>query len=349
METVNQTQAARRVILEVTIDGFDAASYLEPSLLSFEYTDQAAGKSDEIQLELHDRDDRWINGWLPRKGSVIMARLRCLDWLGVGQHMLLECGTFKCDEPADYKGPPNRVSVKAVSAALTNELRETTRTRGWENFSLQGVASDIAGRHGLRLFYEAPDHQFQRQDQRRESDLAFLQRLAKARGVNLKVHDGRLVLYSAQDADSREAALVITRRSGEQFTAQDYSFKIKSEDTGYDGAKVEYHEPATRELRQVEYRSPGQRDGEGKILSIDSRVESEADALNLAQSRLREANKGELTGSFTIMGHPGLYAGMTVQMEDFGIFSGKYFVEKVTHKAGDKYTSSADIRQVLDF
>ena len=340
---------ARRVILDVSIDGHDAASYLEPSLLSFEYTDQAAGKSDEIQLELHDRDDHWINGWLPMKGSIIMARLHCRDWHGPGHNPILECGTFKCDEPADYQGPPNKVSVKAVSAALTSELRETAHTKGWENYSLQGVAGELAGKHGLELHYDAPAHQFQRQDQRRETDLAFLQRLATARGVNVKVHDGRLVMFEAKKGDAQGAALTINRKNGDFFTALDYSFKISSEGTGYDVAEVEYHEPATRELRQVEFKPGGDRGGEGKILTLDNRVESEADALVLAQSRLREANKKELTGSFTIMGYPGLVSGLTVTLEDFGIFSGKYFVEKTSHKAGDKYTTSADIRQVLDY
>lgn len=340
---------ARRVLLEVSIDGHDAASYLEPSLLSFEYTDQAAGKSDEIQLELHDRDDKWLNGWLPMKGSVIQARLSCRDWHEPGDNPVLECGTFKCDEPADYQGPPNKVSVKAVSAALTSELRETARTKGWENYSLEALARELAQKHGLALYYDAPPHQFQRQDQRRETDLAFLQRLAAARGVNVKVHDGRLVMFAAREADAQDTVLTINRRSGDFFTALDYSFKISSESTGYDGASVEYHEPATRELRKVEFNPGSSRGGEGKMLTLDSRVESDAEALVLAQSRLREANQKELTGSFTIMGYPGLVSGMTVALEDFGLFSGKYFVEKTSHKAGDKYTTSADIRQVLDY
>lgn len=132
--------------------------------MSFEYTDQAADKSDEVRLSMHDRDDRWLNGWLPLKGSVINASFTCLNWLGPGKNMRLDCGAFKCDEPAEYQGPPNTVSVKAVSAALTNELRETVRTKGWENYSLQGVAAEIAGRHGLELRYDAPGHPFQRQD-----------------------------------------------------------------------------------------------------------------------------------------------------------------------------------------
>lgn len=341
--------AARRVELKVLINGFDATSYLEPSLLSFEYTDQAAGKSDEVQLELHDRDEQWLNGWIPLKGSVVVASLTALNWTGPGENLQLDCGSFKCDEPGEYSGPPNKVRIKAVSAALTDKLRDTKHTKGWENFSLQGVAQEIAGKHDLKLYYDAPDHQFKRQDQRREADLSFLERLAIDRGVNLKVHNGLLILFEALGADARSASLVITRLAGNQFSASNFSFKIASADTGYDKSETKYHDPATRELRSATFQAPNRPEGSGKTLTIDSRVESEADAQTLAQSRLRQANQGELTGTVTIMGHPGLVAGMTIQMADFGVFSGKYFVEKVSHRVSGQYTTSADIRQTLNY
>ena len=86
-----------------------------------------------------------------------------------------------------------------------------------------------------------------------------------------------------------------------------------------------------------------------KVLDLDHRVESEADAMALAQNRLRGANKSEVTGSFTVLGNPGLVAGMTVEMAGFGIFSGKYFVSKTTHSIGGKYTTRAELRRVLGY
>lgn len=348
---VNSHELARRVTLEVTIGGHSATSYMEPYLLSFEYTDHAAGKSDEIQVELHDRDDKWINGWLPRKGAAMTAALHCLNWCGPGGHMQLNCGAFKCDNPT-YSGPPNKVSIKAVSASLTGPLRETARTQAWEGFSLQGVAQDIAQRNGLELFYDSEPHSFQRQDQRAETDLAFLQRLAEDRGVNLKVHNDKLVLFSAKDADARAAGLTITRKAGTQFSAAEYSFEDTSEGTGYAACTVQYNDPATNQLRAVTYNPGGKTVSDeqtNKVLVLDKRVESEADALKLAQNNLRGGNKGEVKGSFRIMGYPGLVAGMTVNMQDFGRFSGKYFVEKTTHSVSGKYTTAAEIRRVLGY
>ena len=263
----------------------------------------------------------------------------------------MACGSFTCDE-VSYSGPPDKVKIKAVSASLSGPLRETVRTQAWEEFTLQGVAGDVASRNGLSLFYDADAHTFARQDQRNESDLAFLQRLAEDRGVSLKVRDDKLILYSAKDADTRSSALSFQRFGDGYTTVSDYDFKEKSEGTAFRACTVEYHDPATRELRAYTYNPSGvaaTSENTRKILDLDKRVESEADAMALAKNRLRSGNQGECTGSFTVMGHPGLVAGITVGMSGFGKFDGKYFVTKATHSMGSKYTSKAEIRRVLGY
>ena len=250
---------SRRVALSVSIGGHDATSFLWPYLLSFSYTDNATGKADSLRIELQDRDGKWngagglcpprhggLNGgrstpedlvvWVPGKGTGVTASLNCLNWFGPGKHAGLNCGAFKVDE-VECSGVPDKVSLKAVSASLNSGLRETARTKAWEGYNLRGVAEEVAERHGLTLLYDAPEHGFARQDQREESDLAFLTRLAGARGVNLKVHDGKLALYGAREADSRPGVLTIPKTGG-QFSPKSYSFKEKSQGTAFTGCEV---------------------------------------------------------------------------------------------------------------
>jgi phage protein D len=341
----------RRVVLEVSIGGHDATSFVEPYALSFEFSDEAEGKSDSISLSLHDRDEKWINGWMPRKGTAVKAALRCLNWQGPGRHMFLDCGEFTCDK-VSLSGPPLNISITGVSASLTGPLRETALNRAWEDFSLRGVAGDIAGRHGLDLYYDAAEFKFERQDQRNESDLSFLRRLAEDKGVNVKVRNKRLILFAADEADSRPAIRVFSARGTGYDIVADFDFEDKSEGAAYAACKVKYHDPATRELRTYVYTPEGRKsgsEGTGKVLEIDGRVESEADAMLLARNKLRAANQSEITGSFSVMGNPGLVSGITVDMAGFGIFSGKYFVTKTTHSVSGKYTTKAEIRHVLGY
>lgn len=351
MDEVNKDEA-RRVALSVSIGGHDATSYLEPCLLSFSYSDNASGKADSIQLELQDREGRWSDAWAPVKGTRVMASLRCLNWFGPGEHAALNCGAFSVDE-VQFSGVPDKVSLKAVSASLNTTLRETAKTRAWEGYSLEGVAQEMAAQHGLTLLYDAPAHTFARQDQREESDLAFLTRLSRERGVNVKVHDGKMALYGAKEADSKPGVLTISKKGG-QFSPKSYSFKEKSAGTAYSACEVNYRDPATQEVYTYAFDAQGQRVQQApgdakKIWSINQRVESEADARKLAQNSLRAKNGGECTGSLEIMGHPGLVAGITISLTGFGRFSGEYFVEKAEHKIGSGYTTSAEVRRVLSY
>lgn len=343
---------ARRVSVSLTIGGHEATSFLAPYLLSMAYTDNATGKADDLTFELQDREGKWANEWAPKKGTDVVASFRCQDWFGPGLHGELACGAFKVDE-VEFSGPPDKVSVKAVSAALNSQLRETPQTKAWEGYNLRGVAAELGARHGLTLLYDAPEQTFARQDQREESDLAFLTRLARERGVNVKVHDGKLALYAAKNGDAKAPSLTIPKTGG-QFSPRSYRFKEKSAGTAYTGCEVNYLDPATQKVHSYTFDASGKRveapsATAQKVWAVNQRVESEADARALAQNSLRKKNEGECTGSLEIMGHPGLVAGMTVNLAGFGRFSGSWFVEKAEHKIGSGYTTSAEIRKTLEY
>nr|WP_294510516.1 contractile injection system protein, VgrG/Pvc8 family [uncultured Bilophila sp.] len=350
MDVTNQQQRselARRVRLAVTIGGQDVTGAINPYLISATYTDNAAGKADEVRLELHDRDAVWLEAKALKKGLPVTMSIRCEDWLGPGKHLSLNCGAFKIDE-VEHSGPPDKVSIKAVSAALTDELRETPRTQAWEDYSLQAVASEIAGRNGLELLYNADPYPFGRQDQREESDLPFLQRLASARGVNVKVHDGKLVCEAASRGDARTPHITVNR-TGDMFSPERYTLKDQSQDTAYSGCDVQYWDAEKGEMVTYSFGDPG-KDGERrKVTLINRRVESRAEAETFAKSGLRDKNEKEGAGSIDIMGHPGLVSGSTIILAGFGRFDGTYFVEKATHKISGKYTTSAELRRTLGY
>lgn len=112
------SELARRVTLQVSINGHDAADAMNPYLLEFSFTDNSHGKADEVQISLHNRDGRWSGPWKPKKGMPVSATIVCHDWEEPGQTLSLPCGGFKIDE-IEFNGPPDKVSIKAVSSTLT--------------------------------------------------------------------------------------------------------------------------------------------------------------------------------------------------------------------------------------
>ena len=338
---------ARRVSLSVSIGGHDATGYINPCLLDFTFTDNAGGKADEVQLSLHDRDGKWQGDWQPKKGAAVQATITVRDWDSVGQQATLPCGIFKIDE-IEFSGPPDKVTIKAVSAALTSGLREESKTKAWENYNMQGIASEVAEKHGLTLMYDGPAHALARQDQREESDLAFVQRLAEERGMYCKVHDGKMVLFDGDGADAKKAGITIPRRG--QGSPSSFSFKLSSSGTGYDKAEVSYADPQSGTTRTATVQQEaivGPQDE--KTMQLNQRVESAAEAARLGKGALRSANKQENEATLELMGNPALVAGRTVNLTGFGQFSGAWFIEKAEHKVSGNggYSTSLTIRKTL--
>ncbi|MDR3361315.1 MAG: DUF6402 family protein [Desulfovibrio sp.] len=336
-------QFARRVKVHVTIGGHDATDHMKPYLLDFAFTDNATGKADEIQITLHDRDGRWSNEWKPKKGMEATAAIVCSDWFTRGDSLSLPCGRFRIDE-IEFSGPPDKIKIKAVTSALTTGLRDTRKTRAWENASLRTVAGQVAAEHGLALHYAGDGHAFERQDQRDESDLGFVDRMAVERGMFCKAHDNRLILIDAETAEQSEAALTI-RRTGGRFPAKKYDFKQAGSKTAYTGAHVEYTDPAEGKVHTatVTAADAGEKSNE-KMLELNRRVESAEAAVRLAKGEMNGENAKENTATMEIMGHPGLVAGMTVELSGFGDFSGRYIVKKAEHKVGSGgYATSLEL------
>ena len=335
---------ARRVVIQVTIGGHNATDAIKPDLLDFTYTDNAKGKADEVSLTLADPEGKWSGAWKPKKGTPVNASLTALDWTGPGQHLTLPMGSFVVDK-VSLSGPPDKVAIKAVSAFKTTGMSEEVNTKGWENVTLQEIAGEIAGKHGYSLMYDAPEHRFKRVDQRDESDIAYLNRLCTERGVGFKVHDGKMVLYGAKEYDAKGPSLTIRKRE-DMFSPESYSFEENAEGS-FKSAELAYHDPEAKETYTGSVSAGGEAPS-GQTLKLSPRTEQGIAEIRCA-AELRKHNENADTANITVMGCPGLVAGITVTMSGFGKYDGPYFVEKAEHKVGSGYTTSADLRRTLGY
>jgi uncharacterized protein len=87
-------------------------------------------------------------------------------------------------------------------------------------------------------------------------------------------------------------------------------------------------------------------ESKGVKVIADRPVSSVSEAKQIAMSELEKANEGFIRGSAEIVGIPGLAPGGCLNLDGLGSwFSGKYYIEKVTHKIDQGYRCSLELKR----
>lgn len=330
-------QNSRRVELNISIGGADITNDIAPYILSFTYNDNRSGEADSITVDLEDSHGLFLGDWFPKRNSTITVSIRATDWNQSGDTQVLKCGIFEIDEIEASQG---KVSIKGISSPVTFGGRRETVTKTWEKVQLKNIAKDIAAKSGLELNYTAVENpEFNRIDQTQESNLQFLMRLVHKSGLAIKIVDGKISIYNEIDAEKDSASLAISRTGG---SVLGWNFKTQSFNT-YKSCKVDYLNPDDKALISAEATEPDDMPS-GQVLKINTRVESQAEADTLAKSKLRDANKREITGGLDLFGDMRLLDGIVVQVKDFGTFDGKYRIASSTHNVTEGgYTTHVEL------
>ena len=171
------------------------------------------------------------------------------------------------------------------------------------------------------------------------SDLEFLAGLAKDYGINTKVTDTQLVLYTAEEYEKKEPASEFSLGDSKLIS---WNFSTKSAGT-YKAARVQYHDPIKDTNIDVTEKSEDETEGTGRTLEINQKVDSIADAKKVAKEKLKSANKKEITGNINLMGDLRFVGGVNVKISGFGMFDGSYVIEKAVHTVSGAYTTKLDL------
>lgn len=347
---MSNPNTARRTAVQVIFDGADITNDIRPYLLSITYTDSEEDESDKLQVELQDRDALWLESWLDEAINAtaasqlkISAVITPENW-GTGGGSL-PTGSFELDS-VEASGPPSTVSIGSVSLGYGSPIRQTKKKKAWENYTLSGIAGEIAGNGGLSCMYEAASNPFyKRVEQAKETDIKFLKDLCHDAGISLKCTDGQLVLFDQSAYEAKPPIMTIRRGDG---SYMDYRLSTEAAETQYGSCKVSYMDAATGSLIEGTAKASGDDAKSGQCLEITAKVKDAGEAKALAEKHLRLHNKYNRTVSFTLPGNTSLVAGVTVQLEDFGGWNGKYIVKQAEHNvSGSGYTTSVTMRRVL--
>ena len=326
-------------------------------------------------------------------GTILRVKIRVenwngAEWNGLGENSELDCGAFEIDG-VDFLGPPNMVSIKAVSTPVSSSMRREMKTRAWEDVTLRQIAQDIADDAGFDMMYEVDtDVQLDRIEQLEMSDMAFLLGLARQYGIAVKVTNNKVVLFKELSFEARP--VVETFDMGEvggrlinyRFS-QDTSDTVKKAINKYKDpksgklVKAEFeppNPPATEQIALINMR-PGDLRGDNYREGIDTasgesggtfttnfaefsdimvdfrnvRADVTDNAMMQAQAVARAKNKMEWTCDLEMVGNVSMVSGATIQLNGFGVYSGKYLIMEATHKVGGSYVTSVKAHRVIGY
>jgi uncharacterized protein len=334
---------ARSAQLQVIYEKTDISADLRPHLLSWTYTDNLSGQADDLQLTLEDIQQQWSGSWMPDVTATLEAAILRENWNQEGKVESLPLGSFEVAE-IETSYPPATVTIKGISIPESSGLRGEKRNKAWEETRLSLIAGEKAAAADLSLFYDTDeDPSYDRIEQTEETDLVFLTRLCNDAGLCLKVAGTQLVIFD--EAKYESAAPIDTLKRSQ---SEIKSFRGRTTSVGmYRACKVNYFS-AEEKLNISATFTPPNAPKTGRVLTINERVASVAEAQRLAKKKLREANKEAVQVSLTMTGDIRFVAGVTVMLSEFGAFDGKYIVTQAVHSQQNGYETTLELRRCLE-
>ena len=185
--------------VSVFYQSHDISKDVYEDLLQISYTDKIEDESDELTVTLKDEKGKWAGSWSPERGAKVTATFETESRGSV------DTGTMVVDS-LKTSGSPRVFEFSAVSIPLDNTIRRELKTRNFENINLKTLGQQISDEAGLEFFFDCEDvPEYDRLDQKRESDLTLLQRLCKDAGLSVKVSAQTCIIFDQKSYESKKA------------------------------------------------------------------------------------------------------------------------------------------------
>jgi phage protein D len=228
--------------------------------------------------------------------------------------------------------------------------------RQWRGVPDSEAVKEIAGIHGLEPLVTDTSPEKPVIDQNEETDLAFLEKLAKRNSAIFYAHDGKL--YFGPRQQSLEAEIKLAWGGGLTSFSPEVNLANQI-------AAVEVYGTSTEEGTEVmgraeqgseDGRDPGDESGPerlaqalsgGPVLRVRAAVNTQAEADARAQAILRERAQQFLKGSADCIGLPELRPDINVKFSGLGKgFSKTYWIAGAVHDiSGAGYTTSLTVQE----
>lgn len=331
----------RRARIKLWYEGKNITDDIAPDLKGFSYTENASGSADDINIELKDDAGKWISAWAPTKGDLIKPTMMTTNWRYEGDSQHLACGAFLIDEPR-YSGRPRTLNLGAIATPADTGFMTIEKSYTWQKATIEQIARTIADTAGIGLVFDSSVNPLIHFIEQSETpDGSFLFNLCQDNGLAMKLYNQKMVIFNEAEYEGQEVVATIRESDTIRWDARD-----SWTDTGYDGCKIAYTHPKTGKTLAYTFKPSGKTGS--KLYQLNETADSLAEAQRKAQAKLRELNKNEHTMALELPGNLNWFASQTVQIEDFGKFDGKYYIDRISRRIGGGFTMSIEIHQVLE-
>ena len=294
---------------------------IKECLEDFVYHDVATGSTDDISITLNNMDGRFMMEQMPMKGDKITPVIYLHNWSRSGVTKSIKCGSMMLDD-LSFSGTPNICTIGAVSMPAKGEFKNTKRTRTYKNVTVKEIARKIANRAGIALHYSADHIEIKEIEQSKATDSEFLLSVCSDYGLGVKIYNGKIVIFDEETYEKKRPVATI-RREKKNVVSWEWNTTLQKT---YTGAKVTYTDSESNKKHHIQIGK------QGRMLNVDVSAYSKRDAQLKAKAKLAEENKKRTTMTLTIMPEPKIVATSTITLKGFGKLSGKYYVDKVSHK-----------------
>jgi len=274
--------------------------------------DQAGGLADSIDIIFPDPEQAWAK-WQPQKGDEIEVSV---DGYSTGlmyfDGWIIEGQTYK---------------AMAISSP---EKGKSEAFRAWNEATFMEIAREVAAACGLSLeTYDIADHTYDRVEQKGSGNLLFLKCLCEREGYCLKCNNGKAVVFGEKAFECKTSVKTISKS---QMVGRSI-FKSIAIDLKAQGI-IKYYDSGNN-LLEYTHNVP---EMYGGTLRVTEHAASIGEAERFLKAALRQANKNESQGFFTVQLDTTIAAAVNINIEDLGAADGKWYLTRVDHSLLNGYT-----------
>jgi hypothetical protein len=302
----------------IKINGIDKTANVIKNFISLNITDNANNESDQLSLEIGGRFKR------PNYKDEIKVYLGTKDLVTLKDNLTF-IGLFRVEDTTKtFTG----LSITATGVNFSDNFK-VKRSITYEKLSIKDMVNQVAQRHSLKVKSDFDDIYITSQTQTSESDMNFLNRLAKEFNAIFNMKNDTLYFMKKIKENKKSDALPTYIIDLNECLP---SPSIKhSNQTLYNSCEVSWHD--TKENKTFTKIVPI--NGGEPILKLNGSFQNEAEAIEKAKAKLQKANQGLVTGGLSKMGEI-VFAGGTLKLknnldddnEEYQITKTQYSVNK---------------------